>query len=69
MNIHETTAIDFILGRLAIDFFFSTVINYIITLIIKTIWYKQPVRRRKRKRKDLDKNQKVYDDTQNYNFR
>lgn len=68
MNINETTAIGFILGRLAIDFF-STVINYIIKLIIKTIWYKQPVRRRKRKRKDRDKNQKVYDDTQNYNFR
>lgn len=50
MNIHETTAIGFLLGRLAIDFF-STVINYIIILIIKTIWYKQPVRRRKRKRK------------------
>lgn len=49
MNIHETTAIVFLLGRLAIDFF-STVINYIIILIIKTIWYKQPVRR-KRKRK------------------
>lgn len=51
------------------QFYFSTVINYIIILIIKTIWYKQPVRRRKRKRKDRDKNQKVYDDTQNYNFR
>lgn len=50
-------------------FYFSTVINYIIIMIIKTIWYKQPVRRRKRKRKDRDKNQKVYDDTQNYNFR